>query len=218
VLVMPGVAVAVAVDVDSQRVVRARMIGVRATSTDDDLEVEDDDDLREDVAALLGIPVVDVDVDGEDADDIHTPMQSSKKSDVWSYFDEVKDGEGPTAVCIEAICKHCSAKYSAIPANGTTHLRRHMKKCMKLKNHSDMVRAKIALNANGLANWKYGPMVARIELCRLIARLDLPLGTGETRAWSDYIRMLTTLCLKVFLGRPRLEIWLNYMRNNVQCF
>jgi hypothetical protein len=27
---------------------------------------------------LLGIPVVDVDVDGEDADDIHTPMQSGK--------------------------------------------------------------------------------------------------------------------------------------------
>jgi hypothetical protein len=136
----------------------------------------------------LGIPVVDVDVDGEDADDIHTPMQSGKKSDVWSYFDEVKDGEGPTVVRIEAICKHCSAKYSAIPANGTTHLRHHMKKCMKLKNHSDMVQAKLALNANGLANWKSDPMVARIELCRLIARLDLPLGIGETQAWSDYIK------------------------------
>jgi hypothetical protein len=53
----------------------------------------DDDNLREDVAALLGIPIVDVDVDGEDADDIDTPTQSGKKSDVWSYFDEVKDGE-----------------------------------------------------------------------------------------------------------------------------
>jgi hypothetical protein len=95
--------------------------------SDDDLEVEDDDDLREDAAALLGIPVVDIDVDGEDADDIDTPTQSGKKSDVWSYFDEVKDGEGPTTVRIEAICKHCSTEYSAIPANGTTHLRRHMK-------------------------------------------------------------------------------------------
>jgi hypothetical protein len=50
--------------------------------SDDDLEVEDDDDLREDAAALLGIPVVDVDVDGKDADDIDTPTQSGKKSDV----------------------------------------------------------------------------------------------------------------------------------------
>jgi hypothetical protein len=51
-----------------------------------------------------------------------------------------------------------------------------------------MVQAKLALNANGLANWKYDPMVARIELCRLIARLDLPLGIGETQAWSDCIK------------------------------
>jgi hypothetical protein len=31
-------------------------------------------------------------------------------------------------------------------------------------------------------------MVARIELCHLIARLDLPLGVGETQAWEDYIK------------------------------
>jgi hypothetical protein len=59
---------------------------------------------------------------------------------------------------------------------------------MKKKNHSDMVQSRLALNANGLANWKYDPMVARIELCRLIARLDLPLGIGENQAWTDYIK------------------------------
>jgi hypothetical protein len=59
---------------------------------------------------------------------------------------------------------------------------------MKKRNHSDMVQARLALNANGLANWKYDPMIARTELCRLIARLDLPLGIGETQAWSDYIK------------------------------
>ena len=36
-------------------------------------------------------------------------------------------------------------------------------------------------------NWDYNPVVARSELCRLIARLDLPLGIGETQAWEDYI-------------------------------
>jgi hypothetical protein len=61
-------------------------------------------------------------------------------------------------------------------------LRRHMKTCMKKRNHSGMVQARLALNANGLANWKYDPMIARTELCRLIARLDLPLGIGETQA------------------------------------
>ena len=36
-------------------------------------------------------------------------------------------------------------------------------------------------------NWDYKPDVARSELCRLIARLDLPLGIGETDAWEEYI-------------------------------
>jgi len=36
-------------------------------------------------------------------------------------------------------------------------------------------------------NWYYKPDVARSELCRLIARLDLSLGIGETEAWEEYI-------------------------------
>jgi uncharacterized protein (UPF0210 family) len=39
-----------------------------------------------------------------------------------------------------------------------------------------------------LHNWTYDPVVARIELCRLIARLDLSLGIGDTQAWEDYIK------------------------------
>jgi hypothetical protein len=44
------------------------------------------------------------------------------------------------------------------------------------------------LNPDGLNNWVYDPAVARTELCRLIARLDLPLGIGDTQAWEDYIK------------------------------
>ena len=36
-------------------------------------------------------------------------------------------------------------------------------------------------------NWDYKPDVAGSELCRLIARLDLPLGIGETEAQEEYI-------------------------------
>jgi hypothetical protein len=39
-----------------------------------------------------------------------------------------------------------------------------------------------------LRNWNYDPAVARFELCRLIARLDLPLGIGDTDAWEEYIQ------------------------------
>jgi hypothetical protein len=63
-----------------------------------------------------------------------------------------------------------------------------MKSCSKKRNKALMVQSKLALNPDGLKNWVYGPAVARTELCRLIARLDLLLGIGETQAWEDYIK------------------------------
>ncbi|XP_022680970.1 zinc finger BED domain-containing protein DAYSLEEPER-like [Setaria italica] len=39
-----------------------------------------------------------------------------------------------------------------------------------------------------IINWEYKPDLARKELCRLIARLDLPLGFGETEAFVEYIQ------------------------------
>jgi hypothetical protein len=63
-----------------------------------------------------------------------------------------------------------------------------MKSCMKKRNAASMVQSRLAMNRDGLKNWVYDPMIARIELCRLIARLDLPLGIGETQAWEDYIK------------------------------
>jgi hypothetical protein len=59
---------------------------------------------------------------------------------------------------------------------------------MAKRNHATMTQSKLALNLDGLKNWVYDPMVARLELCRLIARLDLPLGIGETQAWEEYIK------------------------------
>jgi sarcosine oxidase delta subunit len=38
-----------------------------------------------------------------------------------------------------------------------------------------------------LHNWNYDTAVAQSELCRFNARLDLPLGIGDTEAWEDYI-------------------------------
>jgi hypothetical protein len=37
-------------------------------------------------------------------------------------------------------------------------------------------------------SWDYNPETARIELCHLIARLDLPLGIGAYDAFVEYIR------------------------------
>jgi hypothetical protein len=109
---------------------------------------------------------------------------TGKKSDVRGYFHEIKEGNTRVAV----IYKHCRSRYTTRSAAGTGHLRRHMKSCMSKRNATSMVQSRLALNPDSLKNWVYDPMVARIELCHLIARLDLPLGVGETQAWEDYIK------------------------------
>ena len=46
----------------------------------------------------------------------------------------------------------------------------------------------LAYNPDGsVHNWDYKPDVARSELCRLIARLNLSLGIGETETWEEHI-------------------------------
>ena len=71
---------------------------------------------------------------------------------------------------------------------GTGHLKRHQKSCRHKTDQSTRVQSRLAYNADGYVhNWDYKPDVVRSELCHLIARLDLPLGIGETEAWEDYI-------------------------------
>jgi hypothetical protein len=57
---------------------------------------------------------------------------------------------------------------------------RHQRSCRKKTDHANRVQSRLALNPNGLNNWTYDLVVARTELCRLVARLDLPLGIGDT--------------------------------------
>ena len=82
----------------------------------------------------------------------------------------------------------CKAVLSARSAAGTGDVIRHQKSCMKNVDHAVRVQSRLAFNPDGsMHNWNYNPAVARSELCRLIARLDLPLGIGETEAFEDYI-------------------------------
>jgi len=48
----------------------------------------------------------------------------------------------------------------------------------------------LQFNADGsVGHWEYSPEVARTQLCHLIARLDLPLGFGDSKAFEDYIKI-----------------------------
>jgi hypothetical protein len=60
---------------------------------------------------------------------------TGKKSDVWGYFHENKEGN----TCVVAICKHCCSCYTTRSTAGIGHLRRHMKSCMSKHNVASMV-------------------------------------------------------------------------------
>jgi hypothetical protein len=62
--------------------------------------------------------------------------------------------------------------------------------CEKKKEKSRLTQSHITFTKDGVArNWEYSSEVARVQLVRLLARLDLPLRLGETEAWEEYIRI-----------------------------
>jgi hypothetical protein len=174
------------------------------------LVLDDEDDIQADVAALLGIDLTSAPVNlssnptnagGGPATATDTPVGSTStdggtgtssvgkhKSTVWVDFDEVFEKVNGSNVRIAAICRLCKTRLSARSSAGTGHLLRHQKACRKKVDHAARVQSRLAFNPDGsLHNWEYDPIFSRTELCRLIARLDLPLGIGETHAWEDYI-------------------------------
>jgi len=157
--------------------------------------VENDDDIREDADGLFDIDLGDgdgthpIDLDAGDDDggvaastDTHGTSSTGGGgkliSAVWEVFTEIKKNN----IRVAAIYKMCGKRYTARSAAGTGHLKRHQKSCKAKHDNDKRVQSRLALNADGLHNWVYDPAIARIELCRLIARLDLPLGIGETQA------------------------------------
>ena len=76
--------------------------------------------------------------------------------------------------CTKARCKICKGTLSARSTGGTGHLLRHKKSCVAKADRAAKVHARLAFNPDGsVQNWECNPTVARTELCRLIARLDL---------------------------------------------
>ena len=121
----------------------------------EDLEIEDDDDVREDAAALFGINVGDdgvpnnvIDVDAGDGgggaepaagccslDTQGTTSSGKCKSSVWADFKEVKENNVRVAVVYNMCGKSLSARSSA----GTGHLIRHQSSCRKKHDHAQRV-------------------------------------------------------------------------------
>ncbi|WVZ76741.1 hypothetical protein U9M48_024686 [Paspalum notatum var. saurae] len=111
-------------------------------------------------------------------------------SKVWLDFEEVTEIHAGKEVRVSAICLHCKNTFSAKSSSGTGHFRRHLDlyPSKKEKDRHGRTQSLLKFNADGsVVHWEYSPSIARTELCRLIARMDLPLCFGESDAFQEYI-------------------------------
>ncbi|XP_020408526.1 uncharacterized protein [Zea mays] len=137
---------------------------------------DDEDDLREDAAALFGhssehpVHVGDEQqVGGQDNEgegDEHSAKRCRPStSAVWFDFEKLFKFVNGKKVRFAAKCIHCSKQYSALSSGGTGHLTRHRDRCPRRREKTRMSQSQISFNPDGsMRNWEYCPMVARNEL------------------------------------------------------
>ena len=98
----------------------------------------------------------------------------------------------PKRIWFQAKCLHCGNAYAAPPNFGTGTLKWHMTVCSVRNKKSCLSQSLIQFNSDGsVGHWEYSLEVAHTQLCRLIARLDLPLGFGDCEAFEEYIKVTT---------------------------
>jgi hypothetical protein len=117
------------------------------------------------------------------------PRKRLATSTIWADFEEVTGvDEKGKKVRISAICKHCKCTLSARSSSGTGHLLRHQEHCKDKIEHdrAGIVQSVLKFNPDGsVQRWEYSALVARTEMCRLIAREDLPLCFAESDAFHE---------------------------------
>ncbi|KAJ1254814.1 hypothetical protein BS78_K323200 [Paspalum vaginatum] len=117
------------------------------------------------------------------------PRPRKTKSSAWEDIDPINTTVGGKQVRTGAICKWCKSSLSAGSSGGTGHLLRHACDC-KVKVATQGKQSQLSFNPDGsVSNFVYCPSRARTQLCRLIARLDLPLTFAESPAFGEYIKL-----------------------------
>jgi hypothetical protein len=132
-----------------------------------------------------------------------------KRSKVWNDFEELTNLVNGKRVRYGALCKYYKKTFSAKSSCGTGHLLRHNCTAKKEQQCSGIVRPLLEYNPDGsLVQWEYSPTVARTELCRLIAREDLPLwfGDGSLVQW-EYSPVVARTELCRLIAREDLPLW-----------
>ena len=165
----PGVADADEGEFDHTHNDELRMCGLTGADEEDNLV----DDMNEIYGRSAADPLpgdqtgVLIDVDGAtdlDADGGDSEVAGSNRpstSAVWDNFEtHFKTVPGKAKpVRYAATCKHCKKNYSAYSANGTRHLARHIKVCVKRREKCGMSQTQIGFHPDGsVRRWEYNVM------------------------------------------------------------
>ena len=100
---------------------------------------------------------------------------------------------------------------------------RHNCPAKKEREQSGIVQSVLKYNPDGsLKRWDYSADVARTELCRLIAREDLPLWFGESDAFQEYITRAHNprfvKCSRQTTARDLIKLYNERMQKLVETF
>jgi hypothetical protein len=109
----------------------------------------------------------------------------------WNDFEQLYKMVDGKRLRYAAKCNFCKKVLTATSGGGTGHLLRHQKACISKAARTAKTQSQSVLQFNSdgsVRNWEYNADVARMELCRLIARLDLPLGIGAYDAFVHFIQ------------------------------
>jgi hypothetical protein len=110
-------------------------------------------------------------------------------SKVWLDFEPLYNTVDGKRIRYGGKCHWCKSTLTAVSTSGTGHLLRHQRDC-KVKLTKQGKQSVFKFNPDGsVRNWDYCPDRARTQMCRLIARLDLPLNFAESPTFEEYIRL-----------------------------
>jgi hypothetical protein len=108
---------------------------------------------------------------------------------VWQDFEPFYKTVDGKRIKYGGKCHWCKCTLSVVPSSGTGHLLRHQRDC-KVKLAKQGKHSILKFNPDGsVRNKDYCPDRARTQMCRLIARLGLPLNFAESPAFEEYIRL-----------------------------
>ncbi|KNA11968.1 hypothetical protein SOVF_130160, partial [Spinacia oleracea] len=114
-------------------------------------------------------------------------------SQVWNFFDKkVINGE------IKAICRGCKKALVGKSTSGTSHLKDHAKRCMKVSQTLDVKQQLLLANAqskNGIptmsiGKFKFNQQISRNELVNMILMHEYPLAIVDHIGFRRFVQSI----------------------------